>query len=193
MATKATPVTEAQKDEAGVQAIETQIPGVGPVTTYFKIEKVDDVTGKPEAGIETVRLLIPVEDEEVVDVIGEDGEPEKNADGSAKTETEKFIRYETRELDLGPASLTKLVKALKPFADASREAKAPVSTGGSTAAKSSGPNPELSAWNREAKKWLEENRPGYGIKHNTKGRLKAEYEEEFAKATGKPKPGTLGS
>lgn len=121
MATKAIPATEADKDQPDVQEATTQVPGVGSVTTYWRIEHQDDLTGKAETGLETIRLRVPVEAERETVERDAEGDPLKNDDGTDKITVVKFIDYESREIDLGPASRTKLFKALAPFYAASRE------------------------------------------------------------------------
>lgn len=142
MATKANPVTADEKDQPDVEAVTVQVAGVGPVTAYFRIEHQDDLTGKVETGLETIKLRIPVEAERETVERDAEGDAIKNDDGTEKIKVEKFIDYESREIDLGPASRTKLFKALAPFYEASRESKPePVSasagvrtrTGGRTA------------------------------------------------------------
>lgn len=173
-----------KKDPDNVQRIETPIPGfpdAEPLVSYIKVQHTCDFTGKPSDDIETVSLLVPVEVEREVVALDDNGSPAKNDDGTDKLTTVKELDYETREIDLSAASLKKLQTALKPFYEKSRErvVKAPARTGGVSSASST--NPALSEWTRRVKAWLEENRPEYGVKHNTKGRLKGEYEELYVK------------
>jgi len=126
MATNAVPVTADQKDEEGVQETKTFVPGVGNLTVYVKVEKVDDVDEKTTKDVETYTFSMPVEEEEEVEVIGEDGEPVKNEDGSTKLKTEKFWKTVHYEVDLSPANREKLLKALAPFQKNAREKEVPV-------------------------------------------------------------------
>jgi hypothetical protein len=167
MATKATPVTEAEKDEPNVKEVVAQVPGIGPVKTYFRVEKVDDLDKKTADDVQSLRFAVPVEKQD--------------------DDENTFWAVQHRAIDLGKVSRDKLLKALKPFIEASEEVSAPGGPGARTAS-AGGPNPALTEWNRRAKTWLEENRPHHGVKHNTKGRLKAEYEDEYATANNDPKP-----
>lgn len=126
MATNAVPVSADQKDEPGVQAVKVNVPGVGEIDTFIKVEHVDDVDGKTTEGVETYSFSLPVEAEEEVEVIGEDGEPVKNEDGSTKLKVEKFFKTVHYEVDMAPASRDKLIKALAPFVKNAREKAAPV-------------------------------------------------------------------
>ncbi|MFG2412578.1 Lsr2 dimerization domain-containing protein [Streptomyces goshikiensis] len=189
MAVKATPVTEAQKDEKDVQAVEANVPGVGTVLTYFKIEKVDDVSGKPEEDIYTVRLTVPVEVTEEAPEYGDDGEPVVDDEGKEVTTTETSFSYRNLEVDLGSASRAKLEKALAPFIKNAREVQAPapgrfVNERRSISA-SSGPNPALTEWRRRARRWLQQEAPASVLRGETvgdKGVLKAHLEEAYVKA-----------
>lgn len=125
MATNAIPVTADQKDAEGVKAIPTQVPGVGEVMVYMKVETTDDVDGKTTEGVETYTFSMPVEKEEEVEVLDAEGDPVKNEDGSTKLTTEKYWTTVSYELDLSPASRDKLLKALAPFAKNAREKAAP--------------------------------------------------------------------
>ena len=185
MAKKPVVVTEAEweKDKENVQRIETPIPGFAdaePVITYVQVQYLDDVTEKPAEGIETVPLLVPVEKEKEEVVIGEDGEPEKNEDGSDKLHVVKYIDFEAREIDLSGPSLKKLMTALKPFYEKSRPrvvsvsrpaaaAKAPASSGHDTQA--------IREWARTA-----------GHEVNPKGRIPEKIITAYYNATGKTRP-----
>ncbi|MFJ4626182.1 hypothetical protein [Streptomyces sp. NPDC088847] len=180
-------------DQENVQRIETAIPGfpdADPIVTYVKVQHVDDLTSKPATdGIECVPLLVPVEKTREEIVIGEDGEPEKNADGSEKLVAVKYWDYEPMEIDLSPASLKKLITALKPFAEKCRTRVVSVPSRTVAAKKSDGPDPALTEWNRRVKMWLEKNRPEYGVLANTRGRIKAEYETLYVQQNpSDPKP-----
>lgn len=166
MAVKAVQVTEAEKDQDGVEAVPTPVPGVGTVTTYWKKEYVDDVTGKPAENTKTYRFAGLVEDKD-------------------EESGETFFKTVTYEVDLSEASRAKLIKALEPFTKVGRQVTATISRPAAAA----GSNPALTEWNRRVKAWLEENRPEYGVKHNTKGRIKGEHEEVYLKANpSDPKP-----
>lgn len=130
MATNAIPVTADQKDAEGVKAIPTQVPGVGEVMVYMKVETTDDVDGKTTEGVETLKLSVPVQVDEEVESIGEDGEVEKDAEGNPKMVTETYFKTVHYEVDLGKASRDKLEKALAPFLKNAREVQAPIRTGG---------------------------------------------------------------
>lgn len=205
MATKPVPATEAEYTkaqevgDASVQRVEVPIPGVtDPVIQFFKVEYVDDLTGKPEEGTETVQLRVPVEKEEEVTETDDDGEPLKNRDGTDKITVRKYIGYENLEVDLGPASFAKLERALAPFVKAARPAAAPAGSGGGSAARKTGkgvPNPDLADWNRRVRDWLN-NSPETPVKKNEdvppKGRIKAVWEAAYVEAHPEdPKPGTL--
>ncbi|WP_019057764.1 Lsr2 family protein [Streptomyces prunicolor] len=172
-------MTEETYDKApdGIDRVPVEVPGVGTHVTYWRKEYVDDLTEKPAEGTVTVNLLVPVDAEREEVVIGEDGEPEKNEDGSDKLKVVGYTDYEAREIDLSPASLKKLMTALKPFAAKSRERVVSVPASRPAAASSaSSPNPKLTEWNRRVKAWLEANRPEYGVLANTRGRVKGEHE-----------------
>lgn len=179
MATKAIPTTEAEKGNPGVEEVTVVVPGAGTVTTYFKIEHVDDLTGKPEDGIETIRLSVPVEAERETVETDAEGDPLKNSDGTDKIKVEKFIDYEMREIDLGPASRTKLFKALASFYEASREVTKAQPSAGIRTRTAGGGSSEVSDWNRRVKAWLEKNRPELGITSSTRGRLSKDHEKIY--------------
>ncbi|TKT03431.1 Lsr2 family DNA-binding protein [Streptomyces lasalocidi] len=131
MATSALPVSADQKDEPGVQAVKVNVPGVGEIDTYIKVVTTDDVDGKTTEGVQTYSFAMPVEATEEVEVIGDDGEPEKNEDGSTKLKAETFWKTVHYEVDMSPASRDKLLKALAPFVKGAREKQAPsISRGG---------------------------------------------------------------
>lgn len=178
MATNAIPVGADQKDAEGVKAIPTQVPGVGEVMVYMKVETTDDVDGKTTEGVETYSFSLPVEAEEEVEVIGEDGEPEKNADGSTKLKVEKFFKTVSYEVDLSPASRDKLIKALAPFTKNAREKAAPVVRGGYQ------PQKLPSGVDTAAvRKWAQENSIQVdGKPINEKGRVPAAFIELYEKA-----------
>ncbi|MGW3421296.1 hypothetical protein [Streptomyces phaeochromogenes] len=179
-------------DPENVQRIETPIPGfadAAPLVTYIKVQYVCDLTSKPADDIETVSLLVPVEAEREVVERDAEGDPVLNDDGSSKITKEKYLDFEAREIDLSAASLKKLQTALKPFYEKSRERVVAVPAARPAASSASSANPALQEWTRRVKVWLEANRPEYGVKHNTKGRLKGEYETLYvAQNPSDPKP-----
>lgn len=188
MAKKPVVVTEAEweKDKENVQRIETMIPGfpdADPVITYVQVQYLDDVTEKPSAdgSIETVPLLVPVEKEREVVELDDEGSPKTNEDGSDKLTTEKYWDFETREIDLGAASLKKLVTALKPFAEKSRErvvVSTPVRRMGEKAPASSGHDTQaIREWAKNA---------GHDV--NPKGRVPEKIITAYYNATGKTRP-----
>ncbi|WP_328937667.1 hypothetical protein OG288_15780 [Streptomyces tauricus] len=182
-------------DPEKVQRIETQIPGMpdaSPIVNFIRVDYVDDVTGKPAEGIETVQILVPVEAEREETVIGEDGEPEKNGDGSNKLQAVKYMDFERRELDLSPASLKKLQTALKPFAEKSRLVRVQARPAVAAKKTASGPNPELTEWRRRVRTWLMNDAPAsvtHGEKVPDRGVLKGAWEAAYVeKHPQDPKP-----
>lgn len=139
MASKAIQVTDKEKDEEGVEEVEVFVPGVGAVLSYYRVESVDDVSGKPEEGIKTLTFGVPVEEKE---------------DDSEET----YFRVQQYEIDLAETSRAKLAKALELFIKAGRkvEPQAPVIT------RNTGPNQERSEWLARAKEWLR--RAGHDVK-----------------------------
>lgn len=130
MATTAVPVTAAEKDQEGVKEVVTQVPGVGPMTLYVRVSVTDDVDSKTTEGVETLKLSVPVQVDEEVESIGEDGEVEKDAEGNPKMVTETYFKNVYYELDMGKASREKLEKALAPFLKNAREVAAPATRSG---------------------------------------------------------------
>lgn len=188
MAKTALQVTEVEykADPANVQRIEVPIPGVAqPLVSYVQVQFVDDLTGKPAEGIETVQLLVPVEAEREVTELDAEGDTVLNEDGSAKITTEKYTDFEARELDLSPASLKKLQTALKPFYEKSRERVVSVPRTAVAKKTASGPNPELTEWNRRVRVWLNES-PNTPVKKTEevpdRGRIKSAWEEAYVAA-----------
>lgn len=187
MAKKPVQVTEEdfKKDPTNVQKIETVIPGFAdaePLITYIKVEYFDDLTEKAATeGIESTPLLVPVEKEREEVVIGKDGEPEKNEDGSDKLQAVKYWDFESRELDLSGPSLKKLATALKPFYEKSRTRV--IHVGGpkrSETSSSGGSLHDLNAireWARAA-----------GHEVADKGRIAQKIITAYYKATGKANP-----
>ncbi|MEU3599878.1 histone-like nucleoid-structuring protein Lsr2 [Streptomyces sp. NPDC006798] len=129
MATTAVPVDASKKDEEGVKEVVTNVPGVGNMTIYVKVSMTDDVDGKTTDDVQTLKLSVPVQDEEEVEVLDAEGDPVKNEDGSTKLTTETFFKTVHYELDMGATSREKLEKALAPFLKNAREVAAPASRG----------------------------------------------------------------
>lgn len=184
MATNAIPVDASHKGEPGVRETQAYVDGIGNLTVYVKVETTDDVDEKTTEDVQTLTLSVPVEAEEEVEVIGEDGEPEKNTDGSTKLKVEKFFKTVHYEVDMGKASRDKLAKALEPFLKNAREKSAPIvrPTQGSftaPAAKSSSPH-DLNAIREWAK--------GAGHDVKDKGRIAVAIIEAYYRSTGKPNP-----
>jgi hypothetical protein len=163
VATNANPVDASRKDEEGVKEVQTHIPGVGDVTAYFLVETVDDVDQKTKEDVQTLRLSVPVEAEEEVEVLDAEGDPVKNGDGSIKLKTETYWKTVHYEVDLGPASREKLEKALAPFLKNAREATAPVAA--------------IREWAKGA---------GHSVKE--KGRIAGDIIAAYYRSTGKPNP-----
>lgn len=192
MATRATPVTEAEKDEPNVQGQVIHVDGVGAVTAYLRIEQVDDMTDAPAEEIETVQLRVPVKAEmETVETDAE-GDPIKNKDGTDKIKVEEVLRYEDLEIDLSPASFTKLSEALEPFRVKARPAERRISAPASTRSATRGGSTALADWNRRAKIWLGKNRPELEINEQTRGRLSADNIALYVRMNpGDPRPKKL--
>lgn len=154
MASKAIQVTEKEKDEEGVEEVEVVVPGVGLIKSYYRVQYVDDISGKPEEGIQTLTFGVPVEEKEY------DSE-------------ETYFRVQQYEIDLAETSRAKLAKALELFVKAGRkvEPKAPVIT------RNTGPNPERSAWLSRAKEWL--NRAGHDV--SSRGRVSKDKLDLYVK------------
>lgn len=178
MATTAVPVDASKKDEEGVKEVVTQIPGVGPVTAFFKVSTTDDVDGKTTEDIQTLRLSVPVEESEEVESIGDDGEVEKDAEGNPKMVTETFFKNVYYELDMGSASRDKLTKALAPFLKNAREVSAPTGrTGYQAQTLPSGVDTTA------VRKWAQaEDIKIDGKPVNEKGRVPASFIEAYEKA-----------
>lgn len=180
MSTNAIPVDASQKDEEGVKEVNTYVPGVGNMTIYVKVSVTDDVDGKTVEDVQTLKLSVPVETEIESTVIGEDGEPEKNEDGSTKTETKTEWKTTHFELDMGKASRENLAKALEPFLKNAREGKAPIASQASfSAPKGSSPHDlnAIRSWAKDA-----------GHEVADKGRIAGKIIEAYYKATGKTNP-----
>lgn len=177
MAVKATPVAADQAGQPGVTETKTNVPGVGEVSVYIKVERVDDVTATVTEDVQTLRFAVP-----------EWVEPVEANEAEGTEAEEGYWKVVNREIDLGKKNRDAFLKALEKYAGASREVQAPVAPSRPVAA-ASGANPALTEWNRRVKAWLEENRPEYGVKANTKGRVKGEHEAVYLKANpSDPKP-----
>ncbi|MFE4579192.1 Lsr2 family DNA-binding protein [Streptomyces chartreusis] len=174
------PEEDYKKDPGKVQRIETPIPGfpdAEPVVTYIRVQYVDDLTGIPADDVETVHLLVPVEEDREEVVRGEDGEPEKNDDGSDKLKVSRYLAYEPRELDLSQASLQKLMEALEPFAEKSRPRSERDNTRATTTRTAAHDLSAIRSWAQNA-----------GHEVAVKGRVSSRIIDAYYKATGKPRP-----
>lgn len=178
MATKATPVDASEKGKPGVQEVIAQVPGVGPITTYFRVELVDDLTGKPEDGMETITLRFPHEVEQEVEAKDDEGNPIPNGDGTNKIVMEKFIAYETKDLELGDASRTKLFKALEPYRKNARKTAAPAPAPIRSRTASGGASAAVQEFNRKVKEWAR--LAGHEVAD--RGRVPAHLKEAFLRS-----------
>lgn len=178
MATNAIPVTADQKDKPGVQIHKVHVPGVGDVETYIQVVTTDDVDEKTTEGVETYVIALPVEQEEEVEVIGEDGEPERHEDGSTKLKVVKVWRTVHYEVDLSPASREKLTKALAPFTKNARKQTVPIQRAGSREQKlPTGPDASV------VRRWAQENNILVdGKPVNEKGRVSQAFIDLYEKA-----------
>lgn len=162
MAVRAVQVDESEKGKPDVQEAVTKV-GDLTLTTYVRIERVDDVDGKTTQGVTEIEMLIPVEDEDA-----EEGDS-------------PYI-YNRAVIDLGNVNLKKYLKAIEPFADKSRlvPAKAPMpAPSGASRSK------ELTEWGHRAKKWLR--KAGHEVKD--RGRVPAHLEEIYVENNPEdPKP-----
>ncbi|MFC8080905.1 histone-like nucleoid-structuring protein Lsr2 [Streptomyces sp. NPDC057307] len=136
------------------------------MTVFVRVELVDDVDPSLTEDVQTVRLLVPDEDD---------------------VEGERYLTYETREVDLSRPSLARLMEALEPFASVSRAVAepAPVSSGAQVSRKRAevargnlrrSTNPERTAWTRRAKAWLRAQGHDIPDKGRVKADLAAQYE-----------------
>lgn len=163
MANKTTPVTEADKDKPGVFHTTAEVPGVGTVDLYVKVERVDDVDGTTTEDVQTLRFAVPVW-----------VEPEEDSE----EDSEGHWSLGHKEIHLGKAQRDNLAEALESFVKVSRDY---TPTAVATQPLITASNPALSEWLRRVRKWLEENRAELGIKSSSRGRLKAEYQEIYVK------------
>lgn len=179
MATNALPVGPEEKGKDGVKEVVTNIPGVGEVTAYFKVSTTDDVDGKTVEDVQTLRFSIPVQAEEEVEELDDEGNPKKDNEGNPIMKKESFFKTVHYEVDMGAASREKFVKALAPFVKNAREVTAPVSRVG-TSAGSSKSSHDLNA----IRSWAKAN----GHEVADKGRIAQKVMEAYYEATGKPNP-----
>jgi uncharacterized membrane protein len=93
-------------DPENVTKVETVVPGVGAVDTYWQTQYVDDVTQKPEEGTANYAFSLPVE--------------EKDEESGETTWSVK--RY---EIDLSPKNRDAMLKAMAKYVEAAREIQAP--------------------------------------------------------------------
>ncbi|MFF5973763.1 histone-like nucleoid-structuring protein Lsr2 [Streptomyces sp. NPDC012769] len=157
MSVRVVQVDESQKDEPGVEKAVTTIGGQS-IETYARLERVDDLDGKTTEKVVEIQMLVPVEDED------------------AESDEPAYI-YNRVVLDLGPANLSKYLKAIAPYADKGRIQ--PQSSAAVTAPPAAGrtTTPEISAWNKRAKEWLR----GAGHKVADRGRIPTTLEEIYVK------------
>lgn len=179
MATNAVPVTAAEKDQEGVKEVVTQVPGVGSMTIYVRVSKTDDVDSKTTEDVETLKLSVPVQVDEEVPSIGDDGEEEKDAEGNVKMVTETYFKNVYYELDMGKASRDKLEKALAPFLKNAREVAAPTAARSGYQAQTLPSGVDTAA----VRKWAQaEDIKIDGKPVNEKGRVPASFIEAYEKA-----------
>ncbi|MFE6223054.1 hypothetical protein [Streptomyces sp. NPDC057854] len=155
MAVRVVQVDESQKDEPGVEKATTTIGGL-TLTTYARLERVDDIDNKTTENVVEVEMLIPVEDED------------------AEEDGPTFI-FNRAVVDMGEATLRKYLKAIEPFAEKARLVVAtPKPQAAPTGAARSR---ELTEWGHRAKKWLR----GAGHEVKDRGRVPAHLEAIYVK------------
>ncbi|WP_189952678.1 Lsr2 dimerization domain-containing protein [Streptomyces roseolus] len=135
------------------------------LTTYARLERVDDIDGKTTENVVEVEMLIPVEDEDAEE------------DGPA------YI-FNRAVVDMGEATLKRYLKVIEPYAEKARLLPATPSTpqAASTGASRSR---ELTEWGHRAKKWLR----GAGHEVKDRGRVPAHLEAIYVKNNpNDPKP-----
>ncbi|MEU8584330.1 hypothetical protein ACX9I7_23770 [Streptomyces sp. L500] len=116
MAVKFEQVEESEKEAPGVEPVSVPVGGQ-EITTYWRRIFHDDLNPEVTEDVYTVEILAPVLGTEEYET------DELNEDGSHKLATRPCVTHERREVDLGKESLEKLLEAMKPFLDASREAQ----------------------------------------------------------------------
>ncbi|GHG09559.1 Lsr2 family protein [Streptomyces hydrogenans] len=166
MSIRVVQVDESQKDEPGVEEAVTTIGGL-TLTTYARLERVDDYDEKTVEDVVEIRMLIPVEDE---DADEDSGSP--------------YI-FNTAVIDLGPASVKAYLKAIAPFADKARLVTATSKSPAPAGRTSRGSSRELTEWGHRAKKWLR----GAGHEVKDRGQVPRALEEIYVKNNPEdPKP-----
>ncbi|MDX2689286.1 histone-like nucleoid-structuring protein Lsr2, partial [Streptomyces scabiei] len=123
MALRVTPVDASKKDEEGVEEAKTFIAGQ-TITTYARLERVDDLDGETTEDVQTVEFLL-------------------------WDDTEGKV-IERREIDLCAENRKKFVEAMRPYVDASREVTQPATA----PKQSTGTSAAQSQWLQRAKEWL---------------------------------------
>ncbi|MFM9573384.1 histone-like nucleoid-structuring protein Lsr2 [Streptomyces turgidiscabies] len=182
MATNAVPVTADQKDEPGVKETQAYVDGIGNLTVYVKVSTTDDLDQKTTEDVQTLKLSVPVEEEEEVEELDAEGDPIKNEDGSTKLKVEKYYKTVHYEVDLGKVSRDKLEKALAPFLKNAREAQAPVIRGSQSTLTAT---PSKSAHDLTAiREWAK----GAGHSVKEKGRIAGDIIAAYYRSTGKTNP-----
>ncbi|MFD5069176.1 histone-like nucleoid-structuring protein Lsr2 [Streptomyces sp. NPDC058369] len=179
MATNAIPVTADQKDEPGVQAVMVNVPGVGEVETYIKVETTDDLDGKTTKDVKTYSFSMPVEGEREVVELDAEGGPVFNDDGTKALKIETFWEEKAFEVDLSPASLKKFSRALEPFIKNARELVilAPVVPAPSKPKAAEGPDAGT------VRRWAQANDIRVnGEPINSMGRVPQEFKDAYLKA-----------
>ncbi|MCC3778769.1 hypothetical protein [Streptomyces sp. UNOB3_S3] len=116
MAVKFEQVEDSEKEAPGVEPVAVPVGGQ-EITTYWRRIFHDDLNPEVTEDVFTVEILAPVMSTEEYET------DEQNEDGSFKLATRPCMTHERREVDLGKESMEKLLEALKPFLDASREAQ----------------------------------------------------------------------
>jgi len=165
MSIRVVQVDDSQKDEPGVQEAVTRI-GDLVLTTYARLERVDDYDEKTSKDVVEIEMLIPVEDE----------------DADVEAGDSPYI-FNRAVIDLGPASLKAYRKAIEPFADKAR--LVPAAKSAASAAPRASRSTEVTDWNHRAKAWLR--KAGHEVKD--RGRVPANLEEIYIKNNpNDPKP-----
>lgn len=162
MSIRVVQVDESKKDEPGVEKAVTTIAGRS-IETYARLERVDDMDGKTSENVVEIEILVPVEDED------------------AEHGSDNLYIFNRAAIDLGEASLTKYLKLIGPYADKARllQPETPQAPPAKAKSKSGakGGHPELTEWNRRAKKWLSE--AGHEVKE--RGRVPTHLEDIYIK------------
>ncbi|MBT2365250.1 Lsr2 family protein [Streptomyces sp. ISL-10] len=181
MSIKATPVAPDQAGQPGVTETQTYVEGVGNVSVYIKVEKVDDVTEAVTDDVQTLRFSVPVWVEPVA------ADEEKGIEAE-----EGYWKVSNREIDLGKKNRDAFLKSLDKYLTASREIQAPAPRTVAAKKSTTGPNPELTEWRRRVRTWLTNEAPAsvtHGEKVPDRGVLKGAWEAAYVeKHPQDPKP-----